>query len=88
MKTEIFNGQRLRAYNNGGKTYDRFTVVYLDQPERATGTFACVGMNEAPFHPLGFGQHSTAMLGKHLGRRILLSSLPADCQELVQQDLT
>ena len=87
MKTEKLNGQRFRCYDNGGQTADRFTVVYMDQPERTAGVFACVGMSKRPFHPQGFGQHSTAMPGKHLGKRVALSSLPADCQKLVRSDL-
>lgn len=65
---------------------DRYTVVYLDQPE-GNGLYACVGMSGAPFHPQGFCQHSTCRLGKHLGKRITFSNLPADCQALVKQDL-
>lgn len=77
----------IRCYDNGGKTIDRYTVVYMDEPERQPGTFAAVAMNSEPFHPQGFGQHTTAMPGKHLGRRIAFESLPADCQQLVRQDL-
>ena len=77
----------IRIYDNGGKTADRYTVVYMDEPERTPGTFACVGMSANPFHPQGFGQHSQAMPGRHLGRRITLADLPADCRRLVAQDL-
>ena len=86
MKIETFNGHQIACYDNGGKTIDRYTVVYLDEPERAVNTFAAVGMNAEPFHPQGFGQHTTAMLGRHLGRRVALSTLPADCQKLVARD--
>lgn len=79
--------QKIRCYDNGGKTMDRFTVVYLQEPDRTPGLFACVGMSENPFHPQGFGQHSTAMLGRHLGRIVAFASLPADCRKLVLRDL-
>jgi hypothetical protein len=46
-----------------------------------------VGMSSNPFHPQGFGQHCSAMPGKHLGKRVPLASLPPDCQALVGQDL-
>jgi hypothetical protein len=85
MRTEIINGKRVRAYDNGGKTFDRYTVVYLDEPER-NGGFACVGMSAYPFHPQGFGQHSSAMPGKHLGKRVAVASLPIDCVRLVRLD--
>lgn len=91
MKTEKLYGKRLRCYDNGGPdkggTCDRFTVVYLDEPERKPGSFAAVGMNGSPFHPQGFGQHCTAMPGRHLGKRVALTDLPEDCQKVVRQDL-
>ena len=83
----IIHGQPIRVYDNGGRTYDRYTVVYIAKPERQARLFASVGMSKNPFHPQGFGQHCTAMPGKHLGRRILFSALPDDCQKLVNQDL-
>lgn len=78
--------QRIRCYDNGGKTADRYTVVYLEDRER-DGTYTCVGMSAEPFHPQGVGQHSTAMLGRHLGRRISFEALPVDCRRLVLRDL-
>lgn len=77
----------IRCYDDGGKSIDRYTVIYMDQPERLPNTFAAVGMNATPFHPQGFGQHCTAMPGRHLGKRIPFESLPEDCQRLVRQDL-
>ena len=78
----------IKCYDNGGKTCDRYTVVYLDCPENKPRTYQCVGMSASPFHPQGFGQHSIAMLGRHLGKRIKFEDLPEDCQKLVKQDLT
>jgi hypothetical protein len=83
---EIVNGQRIRCYDNGGASFDRYTVVYMDAPENKPGTFQCVGMSERPFHPQGFGQHSSAMLGGHLGRRVRFADLPDDCRQVVEQD--
>jgi len=79
--------QSIRVYDNGGATADRYTVIYMDQPERQAGTFACLGMSAAPFHPQGFGQHSSAMPGSHLGKRIKFEDLPVDCQNAVFRDL-
>lgn len=78
---------KIRCYDNGGKTFDRFTVVYMDEPENAPGLFAAVGMSENPFHPQGFGQHCSAMPGRHLGKRIRLEDMPEACQRLVKRDL-
>ena len=94
---EKIKGQPIRVYDNGGKTCDRYTVVFMNRadwgftPEyiRTTGCdfYPCLGMSGAPFHPQGFGQHSDCVLGKHLGKRIPFVELPEDCQKAVQQDL-
>lgn len=56
----------VRCYDNGGKTADRYTVVYTGKyrtigskrgGERVNGGFQYVGMSALPFHPQGFGQH-------------------------------
>ena len=65
---------------------DRYTVVYMEQPENGHNMFACVGMNDSPFHPQGIGQHSACMIGRHLGKRIPFETLPEDCQKLVKMD--
>ena len=76
----------IRCYDNGGKTIDRYTVVYMDRPEREAGLYVAIGASEFPFHPLGFGQHCTAMPGRHLGKRIPFESLPKDVQKMVHMD--
>lgn len=92
QRYERIRGQRIRCYDNGGKTADRYTVVYIDQPEtpvpHCRPHFACVGMSAEPFHPQGFGQHSVATCGAHLGQRVPFATLPADCRRLVESDLT
>lgn len=85
---ERVHGKRIRCYDNGGKTLDRYTVVYLDFPERERGVFECVGMSARPFDPQGFGQHSAAMCGRHLGARVPFCMLPKDCRALVMADLS
>ena len=84
MKTEIINGQRVRCYDNGGETFDRYTAVYLDMPDRKF--VCCRGMSKYPFHPQGFGQFSSCVDGPHLGKRISIKDLPIDCQKLIEQD--
>lgn len=78
--------KNVKIYDNGGKTFDRYTAVYLDQPE-AAGLYGARGMSEHPFYAQGFGMYCSAMPGKHLGKRIKFEELPADCQKLVKQDL-
>ena len=70
-----------------GKTRDRYTVVYKDFPEQQCGCFLSLGMNEDPTHPQGFGQHTTAMRGSHLGRRVPFETLPERCQRVIEVDL-
>jgi hypothetical protein len=77
----------IQIYDNDGATFDRYTVVYLDEPERRAGLFAARAMSQNPSHPQGFGQYCTAMPGKHLGRSIELTDLPLACQRLVHSDL-
>lgn len=76
--------KNLRCYDNGGETMDRYTVVYMDFPERSANTYMALGMSENPFH--GIGQHTSAMPGKHLGKRICFQDLPGECQRAVLQD--
>ena len=59
------------VYDNGGKTFDRYTVVYTPSPlpdyrnalghPAGTLLFGYVGMSDWPFHPLGFCQHGEAV---------------------------
>ena len=47
-----------RIYDNGGRTADRYTVVYTGRYRNYTGgVFLYIGMSEHPCHPQGFGQH-------------------------------
>lgn len=89
MKDCIPSGTHpVRCYDNGGRSADRYTVVYMDDLEdKRRNLYSCIGMNDRPFHPQGIGMHGTAQPGKHLGKRVKFSELPADCQKAVLQDL-
>lgn len=81
---------RIKCYDNGGKTCDRYTVVYMDQISGMIfGEYLheAVAMSECPYHPQGFCQHTGATVGPHLGKEIKFADLPADCREVVQNDL-
>jgi hypothetical protein len=84
MKTNT--PKTVRIYDNGGRTFDRYTAVYMAEPE-GRGLYGARGMSENPTHPQGFGQYCTAMPGRHLGRRIPFSALPEPCRELVRRDM-
>jgi len=65
----------IRCYDNGGKTADRYTVVYtglynnLNRPKRGGERYAepflyfHTGMSTNPFHPQGFCQHGESTTG-------------------------
>ena len=80
--------KNVRIYDNGGKTCDRYTAVYMNCPtDHNRAYFDARGMDARPFHPQGFGQFTIACPGKHLGKRIKFEDLPADCQKLIQEDM-
>lgn len=77
------------------KSGDRYTVIYAE-PQEFNGRqwLTYVGMSEAPFHPLGIGQHGEMQLHEAVTYRYAnhrhsckWSSLPEDCKRLVRQDL-
>jgi hypothetical protein len=73
----------VRIYDNGGVTADRFTAVFMNEPERAANLYGAYGMSEKPYHPQGVGQYCSATPGRHLGRRIKYNDLTEDCQKLI-----
>ena len=94
-KFDTVNGKRVKCYDNSGKTIDRYTVVYLDEPQEdwngeqkriGATLYAAVALGVYPFHPQGFCQHTDAYIGSHLGKRCPFVSLPPDCRKVVEQD--
>lgn len=80
----------LGVYDNGGKTIDRYTVVYTPYECEGKRYFPYLGMSELPFHPQGFGQHGElkSRYTRGPGERVLaFSQLPDDCRRAVLQDL-
>lgn len=79
----------IRIYDNGGLTADRYTAVDMLTPHfnahSGVQTYDAIAFSGKPFHPQGFGQHTSAMPGAHLGRRITLDDLPADARKFVEQ---
>lgn len=81
----------VRCYDNGGETFDRYTVVFTGNYKGRTEC-VYVGMSENPFSPQGFGQHGSSEhvidwpSYSHLGKAIKFADLPKDCQELVISD--
>lgn len=77
----------IRIYDNGGQSIDRYTAIDMTRPEGPgmySGhlLYAAVGFSEEPF--LEFGQHVSAMPGRHLGKRIDIDTLPEPAQRFVR----
>lgn len=87
---ELVNGVKVRAYDNGGKTCDRYTVVYMDDSCTVRGKvmYDSFCMSEHPFHPQGIGMHGDCVIGTHLGKRVKMADLPPDCIRAVTYDCT
>ncbi len=85
----------VRCYDNGGKTADRYTVVYTG---RYPGPRQYVGMSQLPMSAQGVGMHGESEqpidnrgYGQtggyaHLGKPITFDQLPPQCQRLVFSD--
>lgn len=86
--------KKIRVYDNGGETADRYTVVYTGSyTSRTNGGHWYTSMNAYPFHPQGIGCHGESEFQpidrpsyKHLGKKIKFEDLPEDCQKLTMQD--
>jgi len=79
---EIISGS-IRIYDKGGKTFERYTVVFMDRPHGHGKFFEALRMSERPYHANELAQHCTAMTGRRSGIRIDFEDLPADCQRFV-----
>jgi len=83
----------VRCYDNGGKTADRYTVVFTGRYTHKTGgDFIFLSMSTHPTHPQGVGQHGSDRnqidrpAYSHLGKRIKFDDLPEDCRKVVLRD--
>ncbi len=78
----------IRVFDNEGESFDRYTIVNINDHERMTpdgAIYGALGASENPFSPMGFGQHTSAMVGEHLGKEISFDELPEDVQKFVVQ---
>lgn len=77
---------KLRIYDNGGKTLDRYTAIFMDRTYSNSGNLKeALAFSENPF--VCFGQHTSAMPGRHLGKRIKLEDLPDNARKFVEQNI-
>lgn len=75
----------ITCYDNGGETFDRYTII-IEDTDHPDEDYALAASDD-PYHPQGFGQHTTAEHGPHLGGRVLLTSLPKKVLQFVMADL-
>lgn len=71
-------------YDNGGETIDRYTVVFdssrIDYRCK-TLAYECLCLSDNPEHPTGVSMWGECNIGKHLGKKITLKSLPKHIQK-------
>lgn len=84
--------RKIRCYDNGGQTADRYTVVFTGGYRKKTsGSFWYLGMSCAPFHPQGIGMHGESDVQidrpaySHLGKKIQFGQMTADAQVAAMQ---
>ena len=78
--------KNLSIYDNGGKSYDKITVIFNDR-KRATKygvIYECIISSE---NGIAFYQHSEAMKGRHLGKKIDFSELSLPLQDKLLTEL-
>ena len=80
----------IRVYDNGGETFDRYTVVFTGRYRKSIHSdFIYLGMSKNPCNPQGFGQHgfSPFLIDRpkysHLGKKISFNDLPDECKNVV-----
>jgi hypothetical protein len=84
----------LRCYDNGGKTIDRYTIVFTGRYRHKTGGAQWyVGSSAYPTHPQGFyqhGEHTGWSVDRptysHLGKRVRFADLPGAVRRCVLSD--
>jgi len=85
---------KCRLFDNGGKTADRYTVVYDELATNDRVQFSGRGMSDNPSHPCGVGTCCIVHMpegftggGSHLGAEITLQDAPEAVQKLIASDL-
>jgi len=91
----------VRVYDNGGDSFDRYTVVFTGRYRKKNDEFGYRVMSENPFDAHGIGIWDSSpnqidvnkwgfapAMGRknHLGKRILFATLPDQCRRLVISD--
>ena len=67
-----------KVYDNGGQTFDRYTIIFEGHPD-------ALGLSENCDSPQGFSQFGVAVDGRHLGRQISFEDLPENVKRHTNQ---
>lgn len=79
---KLMEPKNIKIYDNGGKSFDRYTVVF-------TGQNYHLGLSSDPYSPLGtyFKDQTPTPIDEptysHLGKKITWRKLPPQCQKAV-----
>jgi len=66
-----------KVFDNGGQTFDRYTVIFKDRTE-------ALGLSNNCDSSQGFSQFGVAIEGRHLGRQISFADLPENIRNHVR----
>lgn len=84
--------RKIRCYDNGGKTADRYTIVFTGRYKNKTGgEHWYLGASGNPFHPQGIGAQGSSRTQidypsyKHLGKKITYDQLTVHVKMFVMQ---
>jgi len=78
----------VHCYDDGGKSADRYTIVFTGRYRKVGESFLYIGANAYPFHPQGIGMHGESPTQidwptyGHLGKKIPFDKLPEDVQRM------
>lgn len=80
MKTKL--NTRLSIYDNGGKSFDRYTIID-NGSKLPSGLYEAIGSCETG---VSFYLHIECSKGSHLGKRVNLSELTNDLQRRLKEE--
>ena len=79
--------KNLAIYDNGGETFDRITIIFLNEKRKdreGNYLYNAIGSSHTGS---GFFQHTEAMRGKHLGKKITFDKLTPELQARIKNYL-
>jgi len=85
--------KKIRIYDNGGASVDRFTIVYTGNYRETTAReFYYIASSSNPSHPQGFWEHGSSDTQidrpkySHLGKKIKFDKLPDAVKSSLMSD--